>query len=228
MYQIGDALPFDAQFKETKLGKTGLTVTVDVYRNGTLVVSDGSSTELALGWYYYVMSSSLNTVAGQYRAVFKTATTTVDDRQIPSLRDVGAPWAQRIDENVSAAKTLTSGAINAAALDPTASAELIAALLLAAISGGTVQAALEAALNSGGAGVGALTYVYTLTSSVDSTPVDDCAVWVTTDSAGTNVIASGRTNASGVVTFYLDAGTYYFWRSKSGWNFTNPDTEVVA
>jgi len=30
------------------------------------------------------------------------------------------------------------------------------------------------------------------------------------------------------VTFYLDTGTVYVWRQKSGWNFTNPDTETVA
>jgi len=53
-------------------------------------------------------------------------------------------------------------------------------------------------------------------------------VWVTTDLPGTNVIASGRTDAAGVVAFYLDAGTVYVWRQKSGWDFTNPDTEVVA
>ena len=60
------------------------------------------------------------------------------------------------------------------------------------------------------------------------TPIDGAAVWVTTDSAGTDVIASGTTNDSGEVTFYLDAGTKYIWRSRSGFNFDNPDEEVVA
>jgi hypothetical protein len=78
------------------------------------------------------------------------------------------------------------------------------------------------------AGAGAITFTYTLTSSVDSSPIASATVWVTTDQAGTNVVASGTTNTSGEVTFYLDAGTYYVWREKSGWNFTNPDTETVA
>lgn len=77
-------------------------------------------------------------------------------------------------------------------------------------------------------GSGAVEWTYTVTSSVDGTPIDGCAVWVTTDAAGTNVIASGVTNASGVVTFWLDAGTYYIWRSLSQWDFDNPDLEVVA
>jgi hypothetical protein len=77
-------------------------------------------------------------------------------------------------------------------------------------------------------GGGAITFTYTLTSSVDAVPIADADVWVTSDLAGTNILASGKTNQNGVVTFYLDAGTVYVWRSKSGWDFTNPDTEVVA
>jgi len=77
-------------------------------------------------------------------------------------------------------------------------------------------------------GAGAITFVYTLISSVDSSPIASATVWVTTDQAGTNVIASGTTDTNGEVTFYLDTGTYYVWREKAGWNFTNPDTETVA
>jgi len=77
-------------------------------------------------------------------------------------------------------------------------------------------------------GAGAITFVYTLTSSVDGTPIDNADIWVTTDIAGANVIASGVTDLAGQVTFYLDAGTLYFWRQKDGWTFDNPDTEVVV
>ena len=45
--------------------------------------------------------------------------------------------------------------------------------------------------------------------------------------SGANVVASGRTDMNGQITFYLDSGTAYFWRQKSGFNFTNPDTEIV-
>jgi hypothetical protein len=77
-------------------------------------------------------------------------------------------------------------------------------------------------------GGGALMFVYTLTNQLDSTPIADADVWVSTDSAGVNVVASGRTDAFGNVTFYLDAGTYYLWRQKTGWNFVNPDIETVS
>lgn len=77
-------------------------------------------------------------------------------------------------------------------------------------------------------GVGAVTWVYTLTSSVDGSAIPDAEVWVTSDAGGATLLASGRTDASGVVTFHLDAGQVFVWRRKSGWNFTNPDTETVA
>jgi len=77
-------------------------------------------------------------------------------------------------------------------------------------------------------GPGALAWTYTLTSTVPPNPgIADADVWVTTDALGANVIASGKTDALGVVTFYLDAGPIFVWRQKSGWNFTNPDPEVV-
>jgi hypothetical protein len=84
------------------------------------------------------------------------------------------------------------------------------------------------ALINAGSGAGAISYVYTLTDSADGNPIDGAEVWVTTDAAGVNVIASGTTNSSGIVTFMLDAGTYYFWRKRSGYNFVNPDLETVA
>jgi hypothetical protein len=80
----------------------------------------------------------------------------------------------------------------------------------------------------GETGTGAITWAYTLTNAIDGSPVADADIGVTSDAAGANRLASGRTSQFGVVTFYLDAGTVYVWRQKTGWNFTNPDTEVVA
>ena len=75
---------------------------------------------------------------------------------------------------------------------------------------------------------GPIAFPYTVTNSVTGLPISEVRVWVTTDEAGNNVIRNEYTTSLGVATFYLDAGTYYFWRSKSGYRFTNPDTEVVA
>jgi len=78
------------------------------------------------------------------------------------------------------------------------------------------------------AGSGAIAFTYTLTSSVDDAPIADADVWATSDVAGNTILASGRTDSDGKVTFYLDAGTVYIFRQKSGWNFSNPDTETVS
>lgn len=79
-------------------------------------------------------------------------------------------------------------------------------------------------------GIGAITWTYTVTSSeAPNNPIADVDVWVTSDIGGTNVLASDKTDANGVVTFFLDAGTVYVWKQKSGQNDDQgPDTEVVS
>lgn len=83
-------------------------------------------------------------------------------------------------------------------------------------------------IDESSARAGATAFTYTLTSSVDAAPIANAQVWITTDASGDKVIASGVTDSSGQVTFYLNAGTYYVWRQKAGWNFSNPDTETVS
>jgi len=88
-------------------------------------------------------------------------------------------------------------------------------------------AAAAAGLATAVAGLGAIACVVTVT--VSAVALQDCDVWVTSDEAGVTVVAGTlQTNASGQVTFYLDAGTYYVWQQKIGYNFTNPDTLIVT
>ena len=84
------------------------------------------------------------------------------------------------------------------------------------------------ALINSDSGAGTIQHTYTVTDSSDGMPIDGVEVWVSTDAAGVDVVASGTTNTFGVVIFMLDAGTYYFWRKCSGYNFNNPDLETVA
>jgi hypothetical protein len=84
------------------------------------------------------------------------------------------------------------------------------------------------------AAIGAIEFTYTLTSTIDGSPIEDALVWITTDLAGTITIWGGNTDAFGVARDaatnkpFLDAGTYYVWAKKTGWTFTLPDIEVVA
>lgn len=78
------------------------------------------------------------------------------------------------------------------------------------------------------AGSGSVNYIYTLTNADTGVAIPGADIRVSTDAAGTTIIASGTTNTSGQVTFLLDPGTYYFWRTKTGWTFTDPDVEIVS
>ena len=85
--------------------------------------------------------------------------------------------------------------------------------------------------NSMAAAVGATanTYIVTDTGAAGGTAIADVQVWVTKDSAGNTLIASGTTDDDGEVVFYLDAGlTYYVWMSKSGLTFSDNGEAWVA
>lgn len=76
-------------------------------------------------------------------------------------------------------------------------------------------------------GPGGTAVTYTVTTAGD-TPVAGVGVWLTTDIAGDNTVAGTlTTDTFGEVDFLLDSGTYYVWRQKAGYNFTNPKTQVV-
>lgn len=99
---------------------------------------------------------------------------------------------------------------------------------------GMASANLDTQIGALGGGAGAIAWDgYTLTES-DGTPIADADVWITTDGAGANVVASGRTDAFGVPRapsgslLYLDPGTYSVWADKVGWSFPNPDTVTVV
>lgn len=75
-------------------------------------------------------------------------------------------------------------------------------------------------------GTGAIAYVITATDP-GAIPLDGVHVWVSTDLAGTNIVAAGYTDALGHVTFMLDVGNYFAWKQLAGYNFTNPEAFAV-
>lgn len=107
-------------------------------------------------------------------------------------------------------------------------------------SGGTLEAQMDGQVVAfdpysgpwqtiGGTGVQFTYTVYDQTPGKPPlTPLPNVNVWVTTDGAGANVVASGVSNQMGQITFQLIAGTYYFWQNRSGYNFTNPVQQVVS
>lgn len=110
---------FYAFFIASKIGKTGLTVTVDVYGPGGVEASAQAATEIGGGLYSYTHTDA---TPGDYMAVFKTADATVDCQHIPDLVTKELPLIDAaissVDEAVWAAttRTLTQTAAQVAAV----------------------------------------------------------------------------------------------------------------
>lgn len=107
--QIGNALSFYAFFVASKQGKTGLTVTTDVYNPaGSLVVNGGSASAVGGGIYKYTLASGSVTAEGEYIAIFKTADGTVDAQHIPALWVVGRGGVEDLDAAISSRSSHTA------------------------------------------------------------------------------------------------------------------------
>ncbi|OQB86503.1 MAG: hypothetical protein BWX88_01111 [Planctomycetes bacterium ADurb.Bin126] len=99
-------------------------------------------------------------------------------------------------------------------------------------AGGSVDDELDglatAVASIGGlTGSGALDVTITITDNL-GTPLDGAAVWISTDQAGSNVIAGTKyTTALGQVAFKLDAGAYWCHRQLAGYEF-DPNPAAIA
>jgi hypothetical protein len=99
--QVSTSVKFLAFYTASKTGKTGLTVTVDVYDpSGSKIVDDQSATAIGGGLYAYTLSSS-NSSEGEYAAIFKTTDSTVDAQHIPSLWVLGRAGVENLDAATS-------------------------------------------------------------------------------------------------------------------------------
>lgn len=210
MEQIGNSLTFLAFFVESKVGKTGLTVTVDTYKNGSSLATGQSATAVGGGLYSYTLSSGSVDAEGLYAAIFKTSTTSVDQQHIPSLWLVGKGGIENLDAAVSSRTTGSLSNLDAAVSSRATPAQVTT--IVAAVAGGG----------------GSVTHTETITD-LDENPLDGVSVIVrATNNPSASVAATGTTNAFGEVTFQLDPGTYYLWCQRAGINFANPFTVEVT
>lgn len=113
--QTSTSVKFLAFFTASKQGKTGLTVTIDIYDpSGTQIVTGGSATAVGGGLYSYTLASN-NSTEGEYAAIFKTSDSTVDAQHIPSLWVLGRAGVENLDAAVSTRSTLTAAQVNSEA-----------------------------------------------------------------------------------------------------------------
>lgn len=153
--QVGVGVAFYAFYVASKQGKTGLTVTCDVWRiteagTATEVVSGGNATEIGDGLYRYGLSAASVTAAGEYVAVFKTSDATVDAQHLPAIWTVGRANIENLDAATSAAVSAPLSALStydaATGSDVPSAATNASTLLATEISPGvTVEDTLTAA-----------------------------------------------------------------------------------
>jgi hypothetical protein len=185
----------------------GLAPTATVYdvAAGSVAVI-GAMTGIGGGWYRYDYAAADPTRA--YVATCDAGDVEVDDRYAfgstvsPALLDVAV--SSRL---------------------ATAGVPAVATAVRAEMDSNSVK--LDVPVSSVVAsGDGPANTEYTVT--VAGAPCADCLVWIATDQAGQTLVANARTDLLGVASFYLDPGTYYVFRRKSGVNFVNPEQLVVA
>ena len=167
------------------------------------------------------------------KTVTKLVSELVDAAAAPSASDNATATAAAI--LVTPANKLATSATGEASANVTLWKDATAPAMtgdafarLGAPAGASVSADIAAIAAASAAGSGAISFPVTINDE-SSNPIDGVEVWVSTDSAGASVVAGTlHTSALGVATFMLDAGTYYLWRQKSGYNFTNPVTITVS
>lgn len=107
--QLSNPLDFFSFFVASKLGVTGLTVTVDVWKHLTStntssqIITAGSATEVGGGLYRYQLASESVTGEGEYICIFKTSSTTPDQQHIPSIWVVQKAGVENLNASVSSA-----------------------------------------------------------------------------------------------------------------------------
>lgn len=138
-------LTFLAQFIASKVGATGLTVTVDVWEiqqdgTATEIVTAGSATEIGDGLYRYILASGSVDANAEYICVFKTANTSVDQQHLAAVYSVGRAGVANLDAPVSAVEADTQNIQSRLPAALSAAGRMIASL-------DEVQGSTEAATN---------------------------------------------------------------------------------
>ena len=106
--QLSNAIKFRAFYVASKTGKTGLTVTVDVYNPAdTKIVTAGAATEIGGGLYGYTLASGSVTTEGEYVCIFKTSDATVDAQHMAAVWVVGRAGVETLDAAISSRNATT-------------------------------------------------------------------------------------------------------------------------
>jgi len=214
--QVGNSVTFYAFYVASKVGKTGLTVTVDVWEvttggTATEVAAGASATEIGDGLYRYILAGGTVDAEGEYLAVFKTSDATVDQQHIPALWVAGRLAAKiptalvggRMDSSVGAmaANVMTAAALATDAVTEIAAGvwdRLTSALTVVGSIGKLIVDRLDAAISSrAGSGTSvSVTSPVAVNGNITLKMGDDYSA---TDSRAVDIAYSGPTDITGLV-----------------------------
>lgn len=200
--QISTAITFYAYFSESKVGKTGLTVTIDIWEDdGTPseIITAGSATEMGDGLYYYTLASGSVDAEGAYIAVFKTATTTVDQQHIPAIWLIQKAGIENLNATVSSRASQTT----LDTLDDLVDTEItdIRNRLPAALVSGRIDASV------GAMAAGTVTATAIATDAIDDDAIATGAITSTAFAAGAITASAIAADAIGASELAADAVT---------------------
>ena len=212
---------------EFELGE--VPANVKTWNGGALPVPAVAGDEMALTSAYDAAKTAASATAlANVAAAIPDISGLALEATVAALNDLSSAEAQ----------AAATAALNA--YDPATKAEMDAAhaLLATAAALATVDGIADSILEDTGTTIPALigalhvsqgseTCNYTVYDTDGVTPLSGVKVEVTTGEDGSGHVTTGYTNAFGIVTFKLDPGTYYLWRSRFDRVFVDPDTEVV-
>lgn len=89
--RLATNLRFTGFFTGAKVGVEGISVEVDVYKNGVQILNSQNAPEIGHGLYGYTLQANLVTDYGLYIGVFSTSAPTVDFQDVVD-RVYVAPW----------------------------------------------------------------------------------------------------------------------------------------
>ena len=148
------------------------------------------------------------------------------DAILADTNELQADWhnAGRLDTLLDTAATDATAAMTRAELAlPAVAPDGAGGLPISDAGGLDMDAILTGAI-----GAGDTQFVYTLTSDADSSAIVGALVRVSSDADGETIVAAQYTNDEGKATFWLNSGTYYFWRKHGLFAFSDPDVEIVG
>jgi len=214
MINIKSGVNFEVAFawkKTDGTADTGLSPTLTMYKlsNNTKELDAIAMTEVALGIYKYDIATA-KLVSGETYAIQVDGTASADDS---SLRyqymfiavDYGS--TKGIADNISDILTDTGTTLDG-------KIDTIDTNLDSVKS--TVDTNLDQQVSKTGMGTGTLSLPVQYLKTGTTTPWAGVQGWLTTDASGNTIYGSklNRTNDNGVIEFWVEAGTYYFWTNQ--------------